>query len=283
MAETELGLLAAGIEKFAKHLHGKLRRLNSTEMFSPISIHAFLVLLSQDPSFDTKDFLKTILHIDVKMAIDRYKDIFGAFGTLDDLFITNTCFFKNLTMLQDAFKNCLKNNFFSNMNFMNFTAQEGANEILNDYVKNKTAYKITHFSGLKDGTNLAFLNTIYFQNDFAAPFAIENTISELFHLNATTRITVQMMRNKGEFYYKFDPMFKAKFLKLPFANSNISLIVILPETTINEIYSYDLKLLTKNMTKQEVDVFLPKFKLDEVFQLSDSLKGVSYTAVYRVV
>ncbi|XP_018570328.1 inter-alpha-trypsin inhibitor heavy chain H3 [Anoplophora glabripennis] len=290
-AEIELCLLTRGIGEFTKHLNMKLRtqnrklkKHNDNEIFSPIGIHSFLVLLSQDPCLHNKDFFSATLHVDINVAIAGYKDIFATFDSVSDLLNGNTSFLKNQTMMEAVFKNVLKDNFFSNINFLNFTEQEGVNEIIHAYVKNKTVHKITHFSGVKDGTNFTFLNAMHFQNVWSDPFALLDTVPEMFLLNVENKIEVQMMKRKGEFYYKYSPTLHAKILKLPLANSNISLIVVLPEseTNLNQILSHDLTLLTNNMTKEEVDVSLPKFKMNETLQLADSLKGTDLEEIFSV-
>lgn len=277
MAETELHLLTNGIAEFTKCLYSRqLSFTNPTnDIFSPINIHAFLALLSQDLEFKTKQFLNNILRLDVNVAAAHYKDIFAALDTLRDFQIDNMAFLRPLSVIEDNFKNRLKDDFFSKISFLNFTEKEGAKEMINAWVGNVTNQKIKNFSDIKDDTNLIDLNATYFENNWADPFSAADTVPAEFFSIGDAKINVQMMRKKGEFYYKKDRFSGTKVLKLPFADSDISLIVILPGTTTNVYQNYyDLKQLTMGMVKQVVDVSLPKFKMNKVSLLADPLKKV---------
>lgn len=279
MAQTELNSLARAISEFTRSFYVKKQNhFNPTnDIFSPINIHAFLVLLSYDPRFKTKDFLNQVLRLDMSVAAAHYKDVFAAFSIPTELWISNIAFLRHRGVIEDTFKNRLKDDFSSKISFLDFTETKGANEAINAWVGNETDQKIKYFSNVKNDTSLNVLSTTHFKSEWADPFVEEDTVTAEFLSIGTAKVEVQMMRKKGEFYYKKDNALGVQILKLPFVDSDISLVVILPgnNTNMDRVYR-DLSQLTTNMAKQEVDVSLPKFKMDEALLLADPLKKVRY-------
>lgn len=83
------------------------------------------------------------------------------------------------------------------------------------------------------------------------------------------------------FRYGEFPNLDAKGIELPYKDSDMSMFIILPnkrtglaqlEKQLNEI---DLPNLTKNMYRSEVEVSLPKFKIEFKVSLVDALRKVN--------
>ncbi|XP_018575187.2 inter-alpha-trypsin inhibitor heavy chain H3-like [Anoplophora glabripennis] len=287
MAERNLDFVfTKAIDSFSKHLHKELKKQDSNDLFSPINIHAFLTLLSQDPWFYSKDSINRALYLDVNTASTHYKDIFDVINSINNLLIANNSLLKP-SQVPEAFRNRLRDNFASEVNLLDFTKLGDVTVAINTWVRDRTLQKISPFSSLRDDVNFTFLNATGFKGDWAEPFSVDETVPATFYLNEQDTVQVQMMRKKCQFYFENNSFLEAKILKLPFVN-NVNLVVVLPrkEININEFVEQiptnflNLSDVSKNMTKQEVDVSLPKFKMEETVELAQYLKKMGLEEVF---
>ncbi|XP_018575264.1 serine protease inhibitor 3/4-like [Anoplophora glabripennis] len=275
MAEAEryIDVFTNAINRFSKHLHKELKKENNT-LFSSVGIHTFLTILSQDSWFYNKDIFNRALYLEVNIASTRYKEMFDVFSNINNVVIANASFLKS-NQVQEVFKNRLRDKFATEVNFLDFTTA------INAWICDLTHQEITPFINLKDDANVTFLNATCFKNNWTEPFSMDETLPAPFYLNEQNTVQVQMMRKKGNFYFANYAPLDVKILKLPFAGNSVSLVVLLPRkgTDINRFiqqifFDFYLTEFIRNMTKQQVDVSFPKFKMCENLKLKQYLSKV---------
>jgi serpin B len=133
-------------------------------------------------------------------------------------------------------------------------------------------------------TRLVLANAIYFKGDWADQFDPKQTAELAFHLATGTDTTCKMMSRKGDYPYAEMPDLQAA--ELPYAGSDLSMIVLLPRTVTGltalegEITAAKLTEWTSTLRKQEVLVFLPKFKLTSEFSLGKTLVAMGMTDAF---
>lgn len=284
MAESNIKSLIHAIDQFSKQLRREINKPDDNYLFSPVSIHAFLTLFSQDPWFHTKHFFETALRIKVNDACPLYKDLFAVLNRLDDLLIANTTFLKHRREVVDTFGNLLENNFASEVNILDTTDRDRSAATIDAWVRDRTSRRIKPFDSLRDDAYLEFLSTTYLKNDWMEPFAKEETTPGTFHLDGQNTVQVEMMRKKGEFYYGYSDYMYAKMLKLPMIAAGVSLVVVLPDEGkcddmgdfIQRVSYSDVTEFTEYLAKEEVEVSLPKFKIDEALDVAQYLKKVRF-------
>jgi serpin B len=180
---------------------------------------------------------------------------------------------------------------------------------INQWVEDKTNNKIKnliHPDDLDSLTRLVLVNAIYFKGDWASPFEKRFTRPTPFYFADGTSKPVPMMR---QFVKEFDQTtsaditdgpFPCQILEMPYetspsANSGhpvsaplLSMVIVLPRN------KGDLDQLEKSLSAStlsdwlnqlkpgRLEVFLPKFHLEQRFQLADALKalGVKDAFVY---
>uniref|UniRef100_T1GWS3 Serpin domain-containing protein n=1 Tax=Megaselia scalaris TaxID=36166 RepID=T1GWS3_MEGSC len=117
-------------------------------------------------------------------------------------------------------------------------------------------------------------------------FDPENTMKEQFYYSESDSVEVDMMTQKSKFRYGAFEDLEASVLELPYADSNLSMLIVLPNsrTGLKEVGS---KLKTKsifeisqNMYETEVSVMLPKFKVDYSVELTEPLKKMGMTKMF---
>ncbi|XP_068599703.1 leukocyte elastase inhibitor-like [Brachionichthys hirsutus] len=140
-------------------------------------------------------------------------------------------------------------------------------------------------------TRLALVNAIYFKGSWLHRFDEANTKEMPFRVHQNETRTIQMMCQRKKLPYGYVPEFSLKILELPYVNQELSMFVLLPE----EFHEDSLAKLEEELTREKLDewtkrenmdtsvdvvVHLPKFKLEEDYELSEPLSRLGVTDVF---
>ncbi|XP_078275273.1 leukocyte elastase inhibitor-like isoform X2 [Rhinoraja longicauda] len=164
-------------------------------------------------------------------------------------------------------------------------AAEKVRKEINNWTEEQTAGKIKNLlaEGTVDGsTKLVLVNAIYFKGNWNKKFESENTEGGQFRINQHDAKPVQMMQQKSKFPFNYIREVSTQILELPYVGSELSMVILLPD--INEDFSQLEKLqnhITSDqlmnwtnpdtMKQMEIEVVLPKFKLEEKYNLESIL------------
>lgn len=157
-------------------------------------------------------------------------------------------------------------------------AVEEARNIINQWVEEKTKDKIKNL--VKPGilnplTRLVLVNAIYFKGNWASQFDEKRTRDDTFYLLSGQNVQVPMMAQKKKFRYAETESLQV--LELPYVGEDLSMIVLLPGKTDGlpglerHLTPGTLMQWIAGLRKQEVQVFLPKFKMTSQFRLDQTL------------
>uniref|UniRef100_A0A4W6FC91 Serpin peptidase inhibitor, clade B (ovalbumin), member 1 n=1 Tax=Lates calcarifer TaxID=8187 RepID=A0A4W6FC91_LATCA len=173
-------------------------------------------------------------------------------------------------------------------------APEACREEINSWVEQQTENKIKDL--LKPGTvsamtRLALVNAIYFKGNWMSRFDVANTKEMPFKVSKTRK--VQMMYQMKKLPYNYIPEHGLQILELPYVDDELSMFILLPEESTdgsdpllkleNELTLERLDEWTnrENMdVHSEVLVHLPKFKLEEDYELNEPLAKLGMTDVF---
>ncbi|XP_077077729.1 leukocyte elastase inhibitor-like isoform X4 [Siphateles boraxobius] len=172
---------------------------------------------------------------------------------------------------------------------------EAARVNINKWVVEKTQEKIKDLlpQGAIDGmTKLVLVNAIYFKGNWEMKFPKEATRDGQFKLNKNQTKPVKIMYQKKRFPLAFIPEIKSQVLELPYVGKNLSMLIILPNkmkdnTTglqkLEKALTYE-KLMewTKPevMRQQEVQISLPRFKMEETYDMKSLLISMGIKDVF---
>uniref|UniRef100_A0A7M4FKQ2 Serpin B10 n=1 Tax=Crocodylus porosus TaxID=8502 RepID=A0A7M4FKQ2_CROPO len=166
------------------------------------------------------------------------------------------------------------------------TAAEQAREEINSWVMNQTEGRIQDLlpTGSVDSrTALVLVNAIYFKGKWEKQFLKENTSERPFRVSKTKTKPVQMMFLKGMFKILCMDTMKLKIIEVPYIKNELSMFILLPDD-IND-NTTGLELLERELTyeklaewtspdrmaKVEVEMYLPRIKLEEGYDLKSTL------------
>lgn len=175
-------------------------------------------------------------------------------------------------------------------------ASEACRGEINSWVEQQTENKIKDL--LKPGTvtpttRLALVNAIYFKGNWMNRFDEANTKEMPFKVNQNETRPVQMMYQMKKLPYNYIPEFGLQILELQYVDDELSMFILLPEELADG--SDPLLKLEKELTRERLDewtnrenmdihsdvlVYLPKFKLEEDYELNEPLAKLGMTDVF---
>lgn len=280
----------------------KVEEKNKNIFYSPLSISAVLKMVMFGASGNTKSQMEKVLHVSEECSSSTKACEEGLPSSIKELLsnqtgkkyelnIVNGVFGEQTFPFLEPFVQHVKNDFSAEVQPVDFLNNAVAvTQKINEWVKCHTKGKIPKLfeeNSLDSSSCVALVNAIYFKGQWAKKFNPENTREEAFHLNKNEKKTVQMMSMSGTFKLSSLPNIKSKVLVLPYED-DICMIVVLPDEIdgINELISKThSELLTslaeaKNLKETEADVMMPKFKMEESYQLVPMLKEMGMTDLF---
>ncbi|XP_059364527.1 leukocyte elastase inhibitor-like isoform X5 [Carassius carassius] len=167
---------------------------------------------------------------------------------------------------------------------------------INKWVEKNTQEKIKNLlpqGSVSDATKLVLVNAIYFKGNWEKKFPKEATRDGQFKLNKTHTKPVKMMYQESKFPLASIPEMNSQVLELPYVGKNLSMLIILPnkiqdETTglqkLEKALTYE-KLMewTKpsKMLQEQVQVSLPRFKMEETYDMKSLLISMGMEDVFN--
>jgi len=167
-----------------------------------------------------------------------------------------------------------------------------AEAIINQWVAEKTNKKVPKIvTDLSADTALVLVNAIYFKGDWLHKFNATNTKDEDFHVSPSKAVNVEMMHMKSEkFNVGRNYELHCQAIELPYAGGNVSMFILLPdraETNLSELeknLTYEDLLSVKErfrMYPQDVNLWLPRFSMDQKLKLNKALSGMGMPDLFR--
>ncbi|KAM6185425.1 serpin B6-like [Rhynchocyon petersi] len=280
---------------FALKLLKKLGENNSKNLFfSPLSISSTLAMVSMGAKGNTATQLSQALSLE--KCRGGGKDVYQGFQSLltevnktDTQYLLRTAnrlFGDKSCDFLLSFKDSCHKFYQAEMEELDFVnATEESRKHINTWVANKTEGKITELlsSGALDPmTNLVLINAIYFKGNWNRHFNKEYTKERPFKVSKNEQKPVQMMFNLSAFGMTYIKQIFTKILVLPYVNNELNMIIMLPDENV------DLSMVEKELTyekfmewtneamrfKDKVHVYLPKFKLEEIYDMEDVLQSL---------
>jgi serpin B len=153
---------------------------------------------------------------------------------------------------------------------------EAVRDTINHWVKENTDNKILECiprGSINGNTRLLLANAIYFRAAWNTPFPKDNTTEGMFELDSGRRIPAQIMHLERS-QLNYCSLATYDLLELPYKGRRFSMLILLPrmkqsllevEKSIN---CANLHKDLQNLSLHEVDLFLPRFKVQFSTDLS---------------
>nr|XP_006219790.2 serpin B3-like isoform X1 [Vicugna pacos] len=157
-------------------------------------------------------------------------------------------------------------------------APEESRQMINSWVERQTNEKIKDLfpnGSIDSSTILVLVNAIYFKGQWQQKFKEENTVEEKFWLSKDRSKSVQMMKETKDFNFTSLEDMQVKILEIPYKGEELSMMLLLPNE-VDGLQKLEDKLTaekllewtsSQNMWKSQVDLHLPRFKVEESYDL----------------
>ncbi|XP_058423602.1 protein Z-dependent protease inhibitor isoform X2 [Diceros bicornis minor] len=188
--------------------------------------------------------------------------------------------------VKETFLNFSKRYFGTECVTMNFRNASQATGLMNDYINKETQGKIPKlFNEIHPDTKLILVDYISLKGTWLTPFDPLLTERDTFHLDKYKAVKVPMMYKVGMFASTFDKNFHCHVLKLPYRGNATMLVVLMEKIgdhlTLEDYLTADLvDTWLRNMKTRKMEVFFPKFKLDQKYEMQELLKQMEIRRVF---
>jgi serpin B len=191
---------------------------------------------------------------------------------------------KSLTV-KKSFNEIAAKSFDTESQSIDFSQREKSSAKINKWVEDKTDHRIKNMisaNSFDEDTQMLLVNAIYFKGDWVRPFDCSNTHLAPFYLNDEDYVQVDFMTVTKKFKFGAISQLNAVAIELPFKNSDISMLIILPNSRTGlsaleqEIKNVDLRKISNSLkSKRKIEIHIPKFKVELDIQLNELLQKVS--------
>ncbi len=287
--------LVSGNNQFATELYTQLAPSDGNLFFSPYSVSSALAMTYAGARGATAEQMAGALHF--PLAADK---IAGAFNTLQlelnaiqrdgqiELAIANALYPQQGIKLDSAFTNQIESQFQAKVAPLDLVGnpKESATTI-NSWVADQTKGKISRIISpdlLDPLTRLILVNAIYFKGNWETPFKKQNTSMQPFNLPDGSKTETPMMHRTGEISCAATE--DLSLVDLPYSGGRLSMTILLPNHGI-DIGAIESKLsasrigeLIAKLEEREVQLAIPKFKIESLYELTQNLTALGMTAAF---
>jgi serpin B len=291
VSDADLTELASGNSAFAFDLYQLLRGEKGNLFYSPYSISLALAMTYAGARGDTEKEMAQALHF--LLPQDRLHPAFsrlaaelasrgeGAQGTDGKGFrlnVANALWGQEGYQFLLEFLNVLETYYGAGLKTVDFAGDpEAARQTINDWVSQETENRIQDLipPGVIDTlTRLVLANAIYFNAAWLYPFEPDVTADGPFYLLDGSQVQVPMMRQSESFAYAQGEGYQA--VELPYDGQQLSMVILLPAQGQLDAFEGTLdadrvETILKGLSRQQVDLTLPKFGFESQFSLKDAL------------
>jgi serpin B len=273
-----------GINLHSLELSRTLYNKGENLFCSPLSLSTALAMTYAGANGKTLEEYETVMHYpgeqtfgEIKSFSDKLNDL-GKFGNVS-LNIDNALWFR--LALKPDFVTRMKQSF--GASFYPLTGAKPINEWANEKTKGRIP-KVLEDVDITPDIKLVLTNAIYFKGKWKSTFDSARTHEAPFYQSDGEKKECKLMYQKSAFKYLENNNYQA--LQLPYSGEEVVMQVFLPRknSTIENLLAglkpEDLDLLEKSYA-QDVNVFLPRFKMETSYDLIEPLKSMGLNLPFR--
>jgi serpin B len=284
--------LVEGNTAFAFNLYQLLKEENGNLFYSPYSISEALAMTYGGARSETEKQMasgmgfildQATLHpafnyLDQELA-KRGQGAKGSDGKGFRLNVVNAIWGQKDFKFKSEYLDLLAQNYGAGLRILDFIkAAEPSRETINQWVSDQTEARIKDLlpkGSIDEMTRLVLTNAIYFNAAWQSQFKKDATTDGKFTLIDSTQVTASLMHQSKSFGYSEGDNYQA--VQLPYDGNELSMVILLPK--IDQFKAFEAGLsgdkitgIIKSLQNSQVELTLPKFKIESEIGLSNALK-----------
>ena len=282
---SDTATLVRGNNQFALELYGQLSDDGGNIFLSPFSISSALAMTYGGAGGRTAEEMAAALRF--PYAGRRLHPAFakllsalkGDKSQGYELSIANGLWADRRQRFKEEFKGLVRVHYSAELAELDFrTAAEQARAIINAWVEKQTHGKMRDLiprGAVSELTRLVLANAIYFRGQWEEEFPKRATSDAPFKVTAEQEVIAPMMYHQDEFQLLEMRSFQA--LRLRYRGRRLAMVVFLPRKVEGlaefekSLTPEDLDSWLGNLKPREVQVYLPKFRVEAAFTLNKAL------------
>lgn len=265
-------------------------------IFSPYSAHTALSMTGAGARGETLEEMSKVLglslsnsttHQKIGEEMTRLMENAKTDGVM--LNISNALFVEETYSLHSAFEDLVKENYRAGLESVDFEKKPMEQvDLINQWVARATEDKIQKLlapDDIQSTTKLVLVNAIYLKAAWEKPFHVLRTLRpESFWKKENESVNATFIYRQDDFQYLETE--KMQILEVPYVGNHLSMVILLPKKRegLHELESQltndNLIQWTNELQKNQVQVYLPKFKSRMRLELSDALKKIGMASAF---
>ena len=281
--------------QFALDVYAELRSGEGNVFLSPYSISTALAMTYEGARGQTAEEIVRVFHFPTG-DVARHAAFAAIHNQLNqedaayELNIANALWAQKDYAFLEAYINTLQSYYAATATNLDFAgATEGARKTINAWVEVHTNHKIKDLfpeGSLSALTRLVLTNAVYFKGQWVTQFDKGQTKDAAFYISPNNAVTVSFMRLRGDgvrFNYAQDE--GVQVLEMPYKGEKLTMTLFLPTNgdlaEFENVFSLEKLEGWKNrLQMQRVDVFLPRFKFETKYFMSETLKKMGMPTAF---
>ncbi|XP_020793375.1 neuroserpin [Boleophthalmus pectinirostris] len=270
-------------------------------IFSPLSVAVALGMVELGARGDTLEEIRQAVGFSQMMPgveFSLLQNLTTALSEDDSQYVVrfaNSLYLQQGVSFSPEFVHLMKKYFKAQVETVDFSQSAAVAQHINHWVENHTESKIRELFSPEDFnslTRVTLVNAVYFRGSWKNQFRPENTRTFSFSRDDGSEVQTLMMYQQGDFSYgEFsDGSQEAggvyQVLEMPYEGEDMSMMIILPRqevplATLEPIIRAPLlEEWANNVKRQKVEVYLPKFKVEQSIDLKDLLQELGVKSMF---
>ena len=295
VVNVDVNSVVAANNQFALDLYSKYKSNDGNVFFSPYSISTALAMTYEGARGQTADEMQSVLHFpkDDQTRRNDFAAIYAQINRKDKNYTLSTANAlwaqKDYYFLPD-YLDITGKYYGGNVTNLDYVKEtEKSRLTINSWVENQTNNKIKDLipqGEIDASTRLVLTNAVYFKGTWVKQFDKNNTHEQDFRVSPGTTVKAQMMSLIGEdAVFNYTETDQAQILELPYAGNELSMLILLPKgddiNSLEESLSAENLAAWKNgMSEENVNVYLPKYKFETKYSMTDTLKEMGMPTAF---
>ena len=278
-----------------QQINGKSEQVDENVFFSPYSLSTAMAMLYAAAEGETKAQIQKTFHYPAPAILNpNSAALYNQFNkpnpdyklaTVNDLWMQ-----QGLTPTK-SYIDTVQRYYSGQVTALDFEGSpDSARQTINKKIVEKTKQMIPELlpkGSIKSDTAVVLTNAVYFKGDWTLPFTAERTSAQPFYNAIGRASTVQMMQQQSYFSYYEDKHIQV--VQLPYKGDDLSMLVVLPKLNhklamqqlAKSLSATKIKQWSVGLVRQEVDLQLPKFKLDARYQMKTLLADMGMPKAFN--
>ena len=263
-----------------KQINKQPAQAENNVFFSPYSLSTAMAMLYAAADGETKQQIQKTFHYPALAILNpNSAALYNQFNKPNpnyDLSTVNDLWMRQGLRPNQTYLDTVKRYYGGQVTTLDFASRpEPSRQTINKTIAKHTKQMIPELlvkDSIKADTAAVLTNAVYFKSQWAQPLGLRGSTQPFYNLNGTTTDT-NFMYSIENFDYMEDE--QVQVVELPYKGDELSMLVVLPKSKeaaampklIANLSTAQINQWTEQLKNQEIFLNMPKFKLEQSYQM----------------